>query len=379
MKRVVLLAAVIVVNGNAFITSCSRAQRGGYSLQRTRPLMAKRDYIPKKGKRRRHLSDAYEKQQHFSSEYQRALDFFQSNDLTIAEASSLALNVDALSIREQVHLIQELERSNRYESIVQLVEKQNSVKQQVVEAALIALNGNLLYREQMFNLCQQHAITSLSSDTCTLLLKQSPSSNEVASLMNELKNYNNSIQVWNAAILACKTDWQKAVNLFRECKRNRVTPNERTYRQVMTACAKSGQLRITLSLLEELQSRHNANVSPEIWGTALDACAKAGTRKDTISILHQMQTQNIPINTIHVSALLSTCAKDGRDDIALELLECFRQEKPFYLSEYNLTIPSTPLDLVAMNIVLSACAKAGNYRRCTRDSRANQGWRLRRN
>jgi pentatricopeptide repeat protein len=74
-----------------------------------------------------------------------------------------------------------------------------------------------------------------------------------------------------------------------------------------------------------------------------------------------MQIQKVPINIIHVSALLSTCARDGRDDIALELLECFRQEKPFYLSEYNLTIPSAPLDLLAINIVLAACAKARNY------------------
>ncbi len=325
--------------------------------------MAKQDYKPKNRKGKRRLGNSYRVLERRSPEYQRALDFFESNNRGLAtEEASLILN-DALSTREQVHLIQELERKNRYECILYLIEKQTSVKQQVIEAALVGLNGNSLYHEQMFKLCQQHGMTSLSSGTCTFLFDQVSNATEAVSLMHELKQYgmHTSIQVWNAAIHACKTDWQMAVNLFRECKRNGVTPNERTYRQVMKACAKSGPVRITLSLLEELQSRENIEVSPAILGTALGSCAKTGTREDAISILIQMQIQKVPINIIHVSALLSTCARDGRDDIALELLECFRQEKPFYLSEYNLTIPSAPLDLLAINIVLAACAKARNY------------------
>lgn len=368
MRLAFLAILLVVVDAFIIFTSPPRRQCS-LAKQKTRLNGAGRQRDNATRHKRSRTRDSYVKQQRPSPEVQRALDLFRSN-----VTQPHAFPLDTLSTREQVHLIQELERSNGHDIIFRLVQKHDTLQQQVLEAAIVALSSAPSHQSQILDILKQDKIQSLSSSTCASLFDNISSDVEAAVLMDELQHYNNSVQVWNAALRACRRqgdaqgddhdNWQVALSMLRDMKRSGVTPNERSYGEVLNACAQVGQVRIALSLLKELQHQSQSTkskLSPQIWGAALHACAKAGTLHDAISILQYMTSQNIPINTVHISAFLSTCAKVGRDDIARQLLESFRREDPFHSPEYNLVIPSTSVDLVVMNTVLLACAKAGNY------------------
>ena len=299
-----------------------------------------------------------------SPEYQGALDSLLTHDNSAIQTAS------CLSTREQVNLIHELERQERYEIILELIQHRDTLQPAVMDAAVVALRQTNKYRSAALQLCKEH---TLSSNTCVSLFQGLSTASDAATLMNELQSLHNAhvntVDVWNAAIYACQraTDsnndnWQTALGMFRDMKRRGMSPNERTYGHVLYTCAQAGQARIALSLLEEVQAKNES--SPQIWGTALHACAKASSHdglEDALSILRHMRRHGIRINVIHVSAFLSTCAKAKRDDVALELLECFRHDRDFELSSQNVTIPPVSIDLVVVNTVLLACAKAGNY------------------
>lgn len=323
-----------------------------------------------RNKRRRRDRDSYngnKKQRQSSPEYKRALDSLLTDD------NNHGIHIAAkLSWREQVHLIQELERSDRYNTILELVKAQNDTLQQgVLEAAIVALHHSSPSRwSQVFNLCKKHSIL-LSTNTCIKLFESVSSASEAATLMQDLQSLNRSttttVNVWNAALFACRRNnkndnWQYSLHLLREMKRQGIIPNVKTYGHVLYTCAQSGQVRIALSLLEQVQQEEVNVTSPQIWGAALYACAKAvdySAHEDALSILQHMQSQQIPINTIHVSAFLSTCAKAGKDNVAQDVLTCFRNDQEFHLNK--LVIPSVSIDLVVVNTVLLACAKARNY------------------
>jgi pentatricopeptide repeat protein len=147
--------------------------------------------------------------------------------------------------------------------------------------------------------------------------------------------------------------------MLRELRRKGVEPDERSYAHVLHACAQSGQVRIALTLLEELSST-TVLQSPQIYGAALNACAKGQSVKDALVVLKGMQERSIPINTVHVGALLSALANSGEEGLALEILHNFENGTSAKLDEELVLQPIT-LDLVAINTILAACAKADNF------------------
>lgn len=310
-----------------------------------------------------------------SLEYQRALDSLHNNPAH-QNVSSILLS-DALIPREQVHLIEELQRLDRYEAILDFLEEDHhhSIPKTVWQAAIIALSHSPKHHARAVNLCLENA-PLLSPDTCAALFRGVSSIVKVESLLERLQslktatNVTQNVQVWNAAMSACRRcttnhhadHWQTCLTLLRQMKRCGVIPNERTYGHVLSACAQSGQVKIALSLLQEAQQKHESKLSPQLWGAALHACAKADNGwMDAISILQYMTKHNVDVNAIHVSAFVSSCAKAERDDVARMVLECLHRQVSIKLDRYNLTIAPIPMDLVVVNTVLLACAKAGNY------------------
>jgi len=373
MKRLALICLFLVAVGSFAFAPAPRLHRA----ERTRLALSEgrqRGDCYQSRTRRRYQKDSYRGKQRYSPspEYQRALDVLQTDDRCVLDAALLS----RLTPREQANLIKESERSERYNVILELAER-NDASRTVFEAAIVALSGSPKYRPKVLELCEKNPRHSLSSNTCAALFQSVSSASEAARLMdflqslNATKNAVNTVQVWNAAFSACRQsqhddNWQTSLSMLRVMKRRGVVPNERTYGHVLYACAQSGQVRIALSLLQELQQQQpSTQVSPQIWGAALHACAKAADAssglEDALSMLQYMTRQNIQVNTIHVSAFLSACAKAARDDIAQQVLECFRYQQVYQLPKYNLTIQPVPLDLVVVNTVLLACAKAGNY------------------
>lgn len=320
-----------------------------------------------------------------SPEFERALKAVSLQ----TDPADITARCSTLVPREQVHLIEELERSDRYQVILQLLQSESAIPQRAWEAALVALCRSPKYRSQALDMLFDQEDTrqqrkqqqrTLSSYTCKALFQTVSNASEAATLMEQLQSHLhdkttlNTVDVWNAALYACRQssphdnqndNWQTAVSMLREMKRRHgVTPNQVSFGHALTACAQAGQSRIALVLLKELQqSSPHTTTSPQIWGALLHACAKTSSSglDDALAILGYMQQHHIDINTIHVSAFLSTCAKAARDDIAVQVLESFRQHQEYSLSSHNVTLAPVEIDLVVINTVLQACAKANNF------------------
>jgi pentatricopeptide repeat protein len=73
-----------------------------------------------------------------------------------------------------------------------------------------------------------------------------------------------------------------------------------------------------------------------------------------------MQERSIPINTVHIGALLSALANNGEDRLALEILHNFENGTSAKVAD-DLVLHPVTLDLVAINTILAACARANNF------------------
>lgn len=296
-----------------------------------------------------------------SPEYQRALNSL----LEERNTNTTTIDVSRLTRPEQVHLIQELERADRYSTILELVSSCTRQERALLETAVVALWRSTEYRSSALELLSAMN-TTLSSKTLSSLFDSVSDASDAALLMERLleSNHNPTIQVWNAALLACRrsNNWQVSLSILRDMKRHGIHPDEYSYGHVLMTCAQSGQVKICMSLLQEVQRQRDRSISqsPHVYGAALQACAfsSGDNLQHARTILHYMNDGHVEINAIHVTSLLKTCANAGRDDLALDLIRSFQQKKPF--SYKNITIPPVDVDMIMVNTVLLACSKAGN-------------------
>jgi pentatricopeptide repeat protein len=174
------------------------------------------------------------------------------------------------------------------------------------------------------------------------------------------------VEVYNAAIHACsrgeRQDWNTALKLFFQMKNNGIKPNQPTFASLLHSCARAGQLRVALSLLQEMKLTMIPN--EKVWGAALNACAQAGNYKEATNILYDMQDMGITPTTWHLGALLTALAKAGQHELSLQMLDGLQAGNPIVFpvagGNKKLLLPAVPLDLVAINTVLFACAKVEN-------------------
>ena len=319
---------------------CHRKQRDNVNV----PLFLKQE----KRLKGRYKTRPFKKQ---SPEYRQALD-----SLLLCSDAHIA----SLSPRELVDLTRDLARRGHYETLLELAKKHPHM----TEAAIISLsNASPKFRHKALDLVGQQNITLTSSRACVALFRCVKGPSAAVSLLQRLQTWDimlpNDVEVWNAAIYASRENWQTALTIMREMRKQGVLPDERSYANVLHACAQSGQVRIALTLLEEISS---SSSSPQIWGAALNACAKAGSVKDALTVLKDMRKRSILINTVHVGALLSALANAGNVELALDILHNFTRGTSVGLVE-DFVLQPIPLDLVAINTVLAACAKADYFDR----------------
>jgi pentatricopeptide repeat protein len=290
-----------------------------------------------------------------SPEYRQALDSLLH--------TSDANNISQLTPREQVDLIRDLAKRGHYETCLKF-SKQHP---HTTEAVIVSLSkAPPTVRRKVLHLVENDPNITLSPRTCVALFRCVQGAPAARSLLKHLQNSNSniSVQVWNAAMHASSDCWQTALSMLRELRRNGVDPDERSYAHVLHACAQSGQVRIALALLEELllssTKTPTALSSPQIYGAALNACAKGHSVKDALVVLRGMQERSIPINTVHIGALLSALANNGEDRLALEILHNFENGTSAKVAD-DLVLHPVTLDLVAINTILAACARANNF------------------
>uniref|UniRef100_A0A7S4IIR1 Smr domain-containing protein n=1 Tax=Odontella aurita TaxID=265563 RepID=A0A7S4IIR1_9STRA len=177
-----------------------------------------------------------------------------------------------------------------------------------------------------------------------------------------------------------------------------VDADGRTYASLMHACARGGQVRVALSLLEEMRRSPHLTPDAKVWGAALHACARAGEDTEAVRLMREMQTPNqggdnvVRPNTLHYNALLAALAKKaGNAQLAMEVLEGMvngtamfappdqeeeeerrgdddekdqwqaRRPQQHHHQHHHQHRRRAHPDLVTLNTVLAACAKSFDY------------------
>ena len=177
-------------------------------------------------------------------------------------------------------------------------------------------------------------------------------------------------EVFHSAIYACcrsprdlnpsDREWQAALSFFRLMRRRRLAPTTKTYVALLQVLARTGKVKIAISLLRELQGTPGLRADDKVWGAALNVCAQAADFNEAIRLVNEMNVTGSRPNAYHCSALLNALAKAAKDELALAAFEMMiGQPDPSFSRFY---LEPTPPDLVAVNTVMSACSRAGNFK-----------------
>eukprot|EP00986_Skeletonema_menzelii_P012920 scaffold7298_cov150-Skeletonema_menzelii.AAC.20 len=163
-------------------------------------------------------------------------------------------------------------------------------------------------------------------------------------------------QVYNV-VLACfsgekynSNGWHHAISLLQRMKRQGPQPNEQSFSYVLQSCAGSGQVKVALSLLDEVR-QSSLETTPKLYLPLLKVAAKDGHSDLVWSLINTMKGDSIQITTMHLNLYLQSLAKAGLHIKALGVLRgMIQQSDPMQLP-----------DLISFNTVLSACANSNDY------------------
>jgi len=207
----------------------------------------------------------------------------------------------------------------------------------------------------------------------------------VREMLKRVRSYKTiqiDIHIYNAAIYAFSrtptnnnqssmNDWQSALAIFRrEMPKDGVKPNQQTYASLLQAFAKSGQIKVALSLFDEMRNTPSVGKpSVKVWSALLRACSLAGDWKRTIKLVLAMNEEKVDINVLHLNYVLAALAKSGNDILAFDLLNAMQNKAALSFlyrtcadnvsREFSSEDRILP-DLVSINTVLTAFAEKHN-------------------
>jgi len=165
-----------------------------------------------------------------------------------------------------------------------------------------------------------------------------------------------TVQVYNVVISSCSKSkgsnsdgWQLALSILQRMRRYGPQPNEETFAMVLQACADCTQMKVALSLLEEIRQSGSITPNSKLYVPLLKVCAKSEDSKTADLIVTLMKDDGLQLTTEILNIYLSSLAKDGLHLRALGILQHDMIENPL-----------TPPDIYTFNTVLSACANAND-------------------
>jgi len=198
-----------------------------------------------------------------------------------------------------------------------------------------------------------------------------------SSLMRRIEAYKKvelTEEVFNSAIFACKrrssdgepsTQWQTALNLLQVMRRKRIIPSLKTYHALLQVLGGTGQVPMAKSLLQQLHSTAGLAADDRVWAAAMNVCADIGDYDGALHFVREMYALGHRPNLLICSVVLKAFALGAQDKLALRALDMMtgRQvqgtpDEDFIPPTFHL--PPVPLDRIALNTVISACAKATN-------------------
>mmetsp|Transcript_3235 Transcript_3235/g.5931 ORF Transcript_3235/g.5931 Transcript_3235/m.5931 type:complete len:1086 (-) Transcript_3235:468-3725(-) len=165
-----------------------------------------------------------------------------------------------------------------------------------------------------------------------------------------------TVQVYNVVIASCSKEstndgsgWQRAISLLQTMRRSGPQPNEQTYSLILQSCAEHGQMKVAMSLLDEIRQSPAITPTEKLYLPLLKVCAKFGHFKTAWSLINIMKDDSLELTTGTMNLYLSALAKGAMHMRALGILQDMIAD------------PLLNPDIVTFNTVLSACANAGDY------------------
>ena len=167
-----------------------------------------------------------------------------------------------------------------------------------------------------------------------------------------------TIQLYNVVIASCSKDsnsfsgggWQLALSILQRIREAGPQPNEQTYALVIQACAESKQVKVAMSIVDEMRQSCTIEPSTKLYIPILKVCAKSGDSATADSLINIMEEDGLEITTEILNIYLSSLAKSKLHLRALGILQEMMTESSL-----------TPPDIYTFNTVLDACACAGDY------------------
>lgn len=181
-------------------------------------------------------------------------------------------------------------------------------------------------------------------------------------------------------------DWQTAVHLMQQMQRKRIKATSKTYLAVLEVLSKTGKIPMVRSLIRQWRNSGDISMavstSPStaldkeyedrIWAVAINACAEVGDYRQSVIFVQEMMavrqgtsSSHSSPNLRHCTALLKAFAKAGEDQLAWTALSAMLGDETAFLRipgiRQPLLLPRTDPDLVALNTIIAATTKAGNF------------------
>ena len=265
----------------------------------------------------------------------------------------------------------------------------------------LALSKDPEYRSQSKILLDEMDALGIPPNTFTFTgaMLAVEGGSDAVEMLERAKKYGESVErnvyLFNSAIHACSRSpistkrgkranmggggndgWQTGLSLFRSMKEEGVQPNMQTYVNLIHTCGKSGQVRMALNLLEEMQRTPEiGHPDTRVWTAIFQALASVGDYAETMKRMREMiHAGNIQPSVLHCNILLAALSRAEKFDVAVDLLECMQNRTvPSFLTAnpakaHHDEITDIALarpDRVSVNTVLAACAKCGNFERAS--------------
>jgi pentatricopeptide repeat protein len=284
--------------------------------------------------------------------------------------------LDSWSTRDQIEFVKVLKERKAYDAIMMFLDfGKPDVK--VFTTATFSMALSQKHRDKAFEILNKMDECSVEPTALTVIaiLGSLDGPSDVSNVMKDMDNRGivMNAEVFNSAMYAIRrvprgskpdaNDWQVALNLFQKMRSKRIQPTSKTYHAILQVLGRTGKVTMAKSLLQQWKSSANSLQTDDyVWLAAISVCAQAADHEGAIRLITDMQEVGCTPTLRHSSALLKTFSRAGRDDLALMTLQMMLGENHFEESKRpTFTLPCVPPDLIALNTIMKACAKANNF------------------
>ena len=155
---------------------------------------------------------------------------------------------------------------------------------------------------------------------------------------------------YSAAISKCARDKlvDKALGLLKRMINQGVAPDAAIFCAVIDACAKAGQYKSAISLLNDMEDKFGVEPNVKCFSAAISACEKAAKWEEAVKLLRKMPELGVEPNAFSYNSVISACEKCAEWEKALEFLDEM-EEVGIQPNDYS------------YNSAISACEKAAKW------------------